>query len=395
MAFTYPVKWISSAMRGAPQISGSAGAYIGALDAFLLNGWGAVNAISVSVSGGVGTAQLPEGLYFEDHSIVLLGGVTTPAALHGEARVLSHANNMITFETNAPDGIATTGSAISIRYAPVGNWSKPYQGTNLAAYRSMDVQSSGHYLRVDDSGTTVARLVAYETMADINTGTGPYPTAAMVSGGGSLWKSTVASSAAARYLMAADSRMMLWAIEPGSAASVNYKTANVRGFGEGIALAPGGDPWATLLSCAITSGALGSGSLSGGGVSDAGGFTACARNFSGLGSSVYLSPYPFSGTAGQYSGADNALGAAPSSVDGKIRLSRLYMRTASTDSPRIVVPGVAYVPHTGLLTQCAPWDTVPGSGEWAGRKLIAIGVGGSATSAPTGIAFVDLTGPWR
>ena len=53
------------------------------------------------------------------------------------------------------------------------------------------------------------------------------------------------------------------------------------------------------------------------------------------------------------------------------------------------------MPHTGLLTQCAPWDTVPGSGEWAGRKLIAIGVGGSATSAPTGIAFVDLTGPWR
>ena len=97
MAYTYPVKWITNTMRGAPPISGTPGTFIAALDAFLNTGWGSANAISVTISGGVGTAVFPEGVFFEDHAVVLFGGATTPAALNGEARVLSHTNNYITF----------------------------------------------------------------------------------------------------------------------------------------------------------------------------------------------------------------------------------------------------------------------------------------------------------
>lgn len=65
--------------------------------------------------------------------------------------------------------------------AAVG-WTKAFSGTNMAAYK----QSAGSnqlYLRVDDTNATDARVVGYETMSDVNTGTGPFPTATQQSGG--------------------------------------------------------------------------------------------------------------------------------------------------------------------------------------------------------------------
>ena len=396
MAYSYPVKWITNAMRGAPQISGTPGTLIGAIDALLLTGWGTATAISVTISGGVGTAEFAEGIYFEDHAIVLFAGATTPAALNGEARVLSRTNKSITFETDAPDGVATTGTSITVKYAPVGSWAKAFQGTNLAAYRSTDVQSSGFYLRLDDTGTMTARMVGYEAMTDINTGTGAFPSASMIAGGGTFHKSAAANASAVRYMMAADSRAMLWGVEPGTVSDATFKTSNVRGFGEGNVLAPQGDPWATFLSCPVSSSSFTGGALSGGGESGVNGFTSCARGLSGLGMAVYLSAAPFTGTVTSVSGNDNLLGPAPSPVDGKIRLSRLYLRTAvNQDSPRALVPGVAFVPQNGMLSLCAPGDILPGAGEWAGRRLMALGAGQSLASQPSGIAFVDITGPWR
>ena len=61
MAKTYPVKWISSTFRGAPQVDGSVGGggYLAALYAFLVTGFGTAQALSVIVSNGVGTAEFP------------------------------------------------------------------------------------------------------------------------------------------------------------------------------------------------------------------------------------------------------------------------------------------------------------------------------------------------
>ena len=399
MAFTYPVKWITNTMRGAPQISGTAGTFIAALDAFLNTGWGSANAISVSISGGVGTALFAEGVFFEDHSVVLFANATTPAALNGEARVLSHTNNSITFETNAPDGVATTGTTITCRYAPVGNWSKPFAGVNKAAFRSTDVQASGHYLRVDDSGAATARMLGYEAMTDVDTGTGAFPTAVMASGGGYVHKSMVSSSAAVRYAMAADSRAVLWAIEPGSYNSTVNRVSNVRGFGDSIAMAPSGDVWSSFVSAAglQASNGFDAGSLAGGAVSSGGtGSTCFPRAFSAMGSSLYATAVPFTGVSGATSGADSFAGSAPSTVDGQIKLSRVFLREQAAGSPpRCIVPGVLYVPQSGLTSLLVPTDTLSGAGEWAGRRLLAVGCGINASNVPGGIAFLDLTGPWR
>ena len=398
MAFTYPVKWITHSMRGAPPISGAAGTFIAALDAFLNTGWGSANAISVTISGGVGTAVFPEGVFFEDHAVVLFGGATTPAALNGEARVLSHTNNSITFETDAPDGVATTGTTITCRYAPVGSWSKPFTGTNKAVFRSADVQANGHYLRVDDSGTMTARVVGYEAMTDVDTGSGPFPTAAQIAGGGYVHKSVSANSNAVRYAMAADSRAVLWAIEPGTPALSTPRNSNLRGFGDSIPLAQAGDAWATFLSFIASSNTtLDVGSLSGGANSNAGsGATVCPRAFTGLGTATFHNVQPLSGGAASLSGADGNLGAAPSNLTGAIYLSRVFLKSqVSSDGPRSYVPGVVYVPQSGMGALVNAHDQMAGSGHLAGRVLLAIGTGANAGIAPSGAAFLDLTGPWR
>ncbi len=398
MALTYPVKWITNTMRGAPPISGTAGTFIAALDAFLNTGWGAANAISVSVSGGVGTAVFAEGVFFDDHAVVLMANVTTPSALNGEARVLSHTNNSIAFETDAPDGVATTGGTITVRYAPVGNWSKPFTGTNKACFKSTDVQSNGHYLRVNDSGTTTARLVGYESMTDVDTGSGPFPTEAMVSGGGYMHKSSAASTSPVRYAIAADSRAVLWAVESSTPGLATPRSSDVRGFGDPVALATSGDAWSSFLSCIAVSHtfSISGGSLAGVASSTSTGVLSVARPLSGFGGAILCDPKSFAGTVSSLSGADAALGAAPSNVDGKIYLSKLYMRAATgTEGPRAIVPGVAYVPQSGVSSLVQPHAMMAGAGEWGGRKLLAIGLGANASSPPDGIVFLDVTGPWR
>ena len=66
-------------------------------------------------------------------------------------------------------------------------WTKPYTGTNVAAFRQ-GAGSNGMYLRIDDTSTEAgnrnARIVGYETMSDVNTGAPQsFPTAAQRAGG--------------------------------------------------------------------------------------------------------------------------------------------------------------------------------------------------------------------
>ena len=78
---TYPVKWFSSDMRGAPTISGTAGSRIAALDACLITGFGAVTATGITVSGGIATAAVPSGQSFAQHAVVRCIQPNTPTSV--------------------------------------------------------------------------------------------------------------------------------------------------------------------------------------------------------------------------------------------------------------------------------------------------------------------------
>ena len=168
-----------------------------------------------------------------------------------------------------------------------------------------------------------------------------------------------------------------------------------------LPLAPGGDPFSAAVSCAAASETTASGSANGGFDTAISGLNAIfvPRDFSGAGSAQAVGSKPYIASSSPISGNDASLGKFPSSVDGQLRYCRryIYQNNAVGDQPpRADVPGVLYIPQSGVIGIINRLDTLDGSGPMAGRTLVAL-VGGSANMnvTPGAVTLVDITGPWR
>lgn len=194
-------KWFDSTMTGAPELPGTAGSLIAMLDQVLLStGFGSVTLSSLVVASGVATATVNTGHGFFDHVVVLIGG-STPSGLNGDKRITKVSATVFTFDaTGIADGAAA--GTITAKMSPMG-WTKAFSGTNKAVYARSSSQSTIPVLRIDDSNAQNALAVMYESMADVNTGTGPAPLA------GSVYcqKSSVASSVGRPWRLFADDRL--------------------------------------------------------------------------------------------------------------------------------------------------------------------------------------------
>lgn len=395
MSDTYSVSYITNAMRGAPVIQGNApGGLIAALDCLLINGWGLAAPQSLTVAAGVATATFASATAWEVGAVIEVTGAS-PAGLNGRWRVATSSGNTLTFATTAADGTYT--GTMGIKYAGAG-WEKVFSGTNKAVYRSTDVTGARFYLRVDDSGGLFARVRGYETMSDIDTGTGLFPLDAQIATGGGYWhKASTSNATAIPYLLAADAKLLLQAMCLGVASSASQIATAVCGFGEGVALNPASDVFASLLSASGSNTIfLDRGSISGSSAdSGTNGAATFARGWQGLGSAVYARPVPEGGSVTLLSGNDATLGIAPGRVDGAIRMARMMLKDQATNDLRAVVPGCHFVPQ--VLDNAlfpVPFALTDGAGALAGRKLAAVPVGASA-GVRSGTAFVDVTGPWR
>lgn len=384
-----PVKWAHSGMRGAPVINGTVGTLISALRAFLITGFAPTAAVSATVLDGIATIMLPSGQSFEEHAVVQLGGATT-AGFNGEERVITTASDRITVATSAPNG--PVAGSITVRYAPVGGWEEVFTKTNVSVFRSTDATGSRMFLRVDDSAATLARVTGYETMTDVDTGTGAFPTATQVSGGGYWHKAMSANATAVKWRMVGDSRFFLHAISTGNSSSLTSVATSCRGFGDPISLAAGGDPWGCVLAVAGSASATlrgGLESVDAASVSNGGIY--CARPASAIGGSQMMNSRPFTGSASSYSGADTYLGDGPSSHDGQLKPSKMFIYAQGTaQPPRSITPGVLYFPQSSLLNILSDGDYLMGEGELAGQRLMVIYIGGQPASTG-GCCAVNLT----
>lgn len=395
------VKFFTSQMSGAPVLSGTAGSMIALLDACLKDGFDTKTLTALTVASGVATASWSGSHSAVVDAVVLIAGVTGGpagfAGMNGEQKVVAKPTSAsLTFATALPDGTYT--GTITMKMAPLG-FLKPFAGANLAAYKSSDPASTGMFLRVDDSATTVVRVVGYESMSDISTGVGPFPTAAQISGGGYWGKSGTANATAVQWAVFGDSRGFIIHVCPSFGASPTNVHGLTRGFGDAVALRPGGDPYGCFLNYSITS-------SSAPGQTDAqldygtAVQTAFPRAFTGLGSSVLHGVYPYSGTTAALSGVDNSLGPFPSPVDGSLRMSRRYFATAANAvSPRAELPGLYSVPQSQVFDSIRFGDKTPGTGLLSGRNFFALNPTNSSTNnaptnASTGVSLVDVTGPW-
>ena len=104
--------------------------------------------------------------------------------------------------------VGTAGTAYGSK--PSAGWTKDGMSTStIAVYRNSG--GTNRYLRVDCSSAGVARITAYKTMSDINTGTVQTPTTAQLSGGLYLYVSNTSDTTLRPWLIAADSkRFFMW-----------------------------------------------------------------------------------------------------------------------------------------------------------------------------------------
>lgn len=403
------VKHFGSFMGAAmPVLNGVAGAMDALVYACLVTGVDTKALTSLTVSGGVATATYTGSHSATPESVVLIAGVTGAlTALNGEQKIIAKPNaGSVQFATAAPDGAAS--GAITMKMAPLG-WLRPFSGANLGAYKSADAASTGMFLRMDDTGTTMCRVVGYESMSDISTGVGVFPLNNVIPGGGAWGKSAVANTNPVSWLLVGDGRTFYLHVSAymgnGVGTFDRYTVGALRGFGDMNALRPSGDPYACALSAYFdaNSPASWANNPSNSVFDNAGLQLYTPRSFSGLGSAYGMASYPYTGGAGSaVSGLDGTFGSFPGRVDGKLRLSRRYLRSfdAVSPEPRCEVPGVLTIPQTTVSGQINHRDIVPATGDMAGRKLMALSVGTAYSSDPAvsgsaGITLIDITGPWR
>ncbi len=385
------VKFIHSAMAGAPSLTGQAGSLIAVLDACLVDGFGLKPVDSLVVAGNVATMNFSSGHPYEVGSVVLNAGAA-PVGLNGEKRVTAITTNSASFATTGISDQTATGS-ITTKLAPLG-WGKAFSGTNLAVYRSNDVTGNRNFLRVNDNYTTdprEARLTGFEAMSAVSTGTGPFPTSAQVSGGAYLAKSTSADAVARPWVFFGDEKIFYLAINyhPG----YGYQTYF---FGEPLGFKTP-DVYNTVLGAAyapvINTGYFyGSIDRMGNGQAPAGfsnGDNVVPRAPNGLGTARSSGRTTVGGVSTAESGT-HGLVQYPNPADNALVFAHILM--LSDKSLRAQFPGVYWVPQD-LNGAFATRDTVAGSGAFAGKTFIAVQSSSNASSG--GAYFVDRDGPWR
>lgn len=373
MAYESDVKWFHNNLQGAPTISGTAGHLLQVLDACLINGFNVQAVQSLVVANGIATATFASvGHGFVAKQIVRVDGAS-PTALNDDWRVLTVGATSLTFACpGLADGAAS--GTISLRAAPLG-WVKTHSGTNKAIYRAPE--GCRQYLRLDDTGTTQARARGFEAITDIDTGTGPFPTEAQLSGGMYVAKSNVASSAPRAWVLVGDRKRFALFVEYNASAP---GTGLPLIFGDCVSH-KAGDAYAGMLIAAT-------GAPPANGFYDLAAGTDCgylARSYTQIGGSqiVRLSGHSLSNRWG-YSSTFNY----PSPVSNGLLLAAPPAVREGAGPVRGLLPGLWQPIQNLPLTQ---GDFVDAAAD--GRDvLIAFGISSSGT-LPGRIA-IDITGPW-
>lgn len=388
------VKFLHSAMAGAPTLSGTAGTLVGLLDACLVNGFGTGTVDSVVIAGGVATVTRGSGHPMEVGAVSLIAGaVVSGGNINGEQKVLSISGTQYTFDaTGIPDQTAT--GTITHKLAPLG-WVKQYAGTNLAAYKSGDPLASGMLLRIDDTGAGAARYaraVGYEAMSDINTGTGLFPSSAQLNGG-AYWQKSASNDATTRpWVVVGDARFFYFLPLYSGVSAYSASAA----FGD-IARVSTTDAF-SVLHHALSSD---NGSNTSGNIAqeldntfDSSSSTASylARPYTGLGAPNLASrayAIPVLTTVSARSGApSNNHMPYPNFADGGLYVSPWTLTEWGSKVLRGGLPGFYAIPQSVGSSVFANREVVTGVAGLPGRALRVF-------NSQTGCFAFDTTGPWR
>lgn len=386
------IKYFSNTMAGAPVLAGTPGSLVALLDAVLVNGFGLRSVDKIVVAGEVATMTISAGHSFRVGTVATVSGAT-PALLNGEKQILAVTGTTATF---AAPGVANgqASGAVTAKVSPLG-WTVQHTATNIRVYKRTAPEASSPVLRVDDTGTTNARVVAYESMSDIETGVAPFPLAAQVPGG-LFWSKANSTSQGYAWQVVGDERAFYLVAYPVSGRA----RGQIHFFGDLVSYKDG-DAWGAALAghrsdgtnAGVPLGCLGC-STRDDPLGASSGFI--ARSHNAVGGSQPLGRIG-AGHIGSGSGVPSGTSSYgwatyPNRADNGLQLCRLMAVTR--DCVRGHFPGLWHVPQAtyGVF---GSEDQIDGTGEMAGRRLVAARVGFTYGNHEDGVAFFDLTGPWR
>lgn len=381
------VKRYTSTMTNSPTLNGVAGSLVALLDACLKDGFNAKTVSSATQAGGTATITTSAAHGYAVNDVVVLSGANE-SAWNSEFRVLTVAPNNFTVAIDSGAAATATGT-MSVKIAPLG-WTMPFSGTNKAAYLPQS-QFTQCLLRVLDDSTVPtsangrwAKLRGYESMTDVDKGSGLYPTAAQLTNGLSVIKSIASDSSARAWWLVGDGGIfymgIFWA---------NTTLAGCIMFGDPSSL-KSGDGYCSVLTGYATDelpANVGDWNLFG----NLGAYNATqvgkymARNYSQIGGSI-----PFGmigdGSVSTTMGIDGF--AFPNPIDNGLLYAPVGIVEASGLRVR-AMPGIYQPLHNTPLNYL---DTVTDLPDLPGRTLQAMDV---AVAYWRGQALFDIIGPWR
>lgn len=391
------VKVFSSADPGALVLAGVAGSLSAIIRSCLVEGRGTAAVQSLVVSGGIATATYATDHPFSVDSVGLFAGAT-PIALNGEQRILSVVSpNVVTFVApGVPDGAAT--GSITSKLAAAG-WSELFAGTaNILVVCSSALEATGACLRIDDTGTTNARVSGYLTMTGVSAGLGQFPENAKVAGGMFWHKSNAANATARAWELIADDKTFYLHI-------CTNPTVNLEGgmsftFGDFLSRRAGdfggclisGSPTDVATSAVVQATTLSALRA----VDNTSLGIYAARSYTGIGASAELVRRS-QGLAIHGNSAAQTLAAGgvqyPNGSDNSLILQPTVVCEVGTSTLRGRMRGLYSVPQP-MLNEFVGGSTIPGQGDLADRTMRVMKDGAPAGTTAVGALFLDTTGPW-
>ena len=379
-----------STMTGAPVLPGTAGALHSIIKACLVDGFGAGAVATLTVAGGIATATFAGAHPYRVGTVAQFAGAT-PSGLNGQKRILSITTDSVTFDaTGIADGTAT--GTITHKVAAAG-WQELFAGTvtNVLCLKPTVPEATGCVLRIDDTGTTNARVRAFEAMTDASTGAGPTPLDSQLSGGLFWPKSGTANATARPWYMVADGRGFYLAVSPQGADRYTLLYAG------DIASLKSGDAYGYLLTgnradqtalTTVPDGCCGWSHRS----ARSGAYM--VRAYTAIGQSVAaqrLGAHHNGSTADVYAGTPGySIGTYPNGPNNGLMTGALELHDLGI---RGTLPGLLH-PVQDCGNAFATGAVVDGTDDLAGRRLMAIRTAPPVGGVVAGTVFIDVTGPW-
>ena len=391
-----PIKVYRSTDLGAPVLSGQVGQFITFLDAILVNGYNSVSVTSLTRSGSTATAvcAAPHGLSTGDVALVAGAGQTD---YNVEAVVTVVNGTTFTYDVAGAPTSPATGT-ITAKRAPLG-YTKAFTGSYKAAYRANNPTGLRHYLRVQDDGGSSGgnrecRLWGYETMTDVDTGTGVYPTAAQSSNGYFQTKSSSTDATQRAWCLVGDGKIFYLFVDYGGAAASGLSSSGTfygTVFGD-ILSYKAGDAYASVLSAGANANSntspqqgLGEQRTSVSSTTTFSPSISIARDFTAVLGSRYVGLMA--------SGLNAGMGTTgyipyPHPIDNGFYINPVQVTQGNPSVFRGRMPGLYESMHGRALNNGDIVENVQGL---MGRKFIMMYVNYSWQG---GHVMVDITGPW-